>query len=184
MEEAGSGEEALILVEHLNPDVILLNVCLPDLKGENAVEAILKIQPQARVIGMCEHSDLHVVFRILNAGAIGFILTTDPPQYILEAVRSAARNEIWLSPKITIKLIRNNFKTTLQPKQEFSVLSIRELEILQLIGRGYKNVKVANELAISTATVKNHLTRIYAKLGVQSRTEAVAWTWQHGLSKE
>ncbi len=175
--EAGSGEEALAQIETLQPDVAVLDCLLPSLAG---AEVAAKVQRQGlptRVLALSAYEDEKYVRGMLEAGAVGYLLKSEAPERIVAAVRAAARGEGYFSPAVAAQMaawVRGEGR-------EGAGLTERELEVLRLMARGWDNRRIAQELVISEGTVKNHVTNIYAKLGVRSRAGAVAWAWQQGL---
>ena len=175
--EAESGAEALQKISELQPDIVLLDVRLPDIPGEQVAEEIRKMGLDTKVVAFSAFADEEHVMGMLNAGALGYILKTEPPKTILEAIRTTAKQEPWLSRSAFEAVMR--FRRGELP--ECPPLTPRELEVLQLLPQGYTNRQIAERLMITPATVKNHLTTIYSKLGVKGRAGATAWAWQHGL---
>lgn len=175
--EAKSGMKALEYTEVLKPDILLLECRLPDMPGPQVCVEIQKMNIRTRVIGFSDFSDEVYIIRLVDAGAQGYVLKTENPTMLLEAIRAVAREETWFSPKIT-NLILNRMRNKSENR---SLLTPRELEVLQLLSRGYSNIQIARSLMISTATVKNHLSSIFNRLAVNSRTEAINWAWSNDL---
>jgi DNA-binding NarL/FixJ family response regulator len=165
--EAANGLEALRLVELLKPDVLLLDMEMPGLSG---VEVARRIRDQGLpvyVLALSAYDDRAYIDGLLASGASGYITKEKPPQMIVEAVRAVARGEgRWF----------------IQPVQRDALpVTDREQAVLRLMARGMTNQEIAAQLYISENTVRNHIARIYHRLGVKSWREAVAWAWQHGL---
>jgi DNA-binding NarL/FixJ family response regulator len=165
--EAANGLEALRLVELLKPDVLLLDMEMPGLSG---VEVARRIRDQGLpvyVLALSAYDDRAYITGLLESGASGYITKEKPPQMIVEAVRAVARGEgRWF----------------IQPVQRDALpVTDREQAVLRLMARGMTNQEIAAQLYISENTVRNHIGRIYRRLGVKSWREAVAWAWQHGL---
>jgi DNA-binding NarL/FixJ family response regulator len=119
------------------------------------------------------------VIGMLKAGATGYLLKEEDPSTIVEGVRAVAQGKTWLSSTVAESLVGQAAEEEKPTLEE--MLSERELEVLRLLAQGYTNTQIAEKLAISESTVKNHVTNLYDRLGVHSRAEAVAWAWQHGL---
>jgi len=177
--EAGGGEEALRLVEHLSPDVLLLDMEMPDISGLEVARRLLADGSPVHVLALSAHDDEQYIFGLLDHGAAGYLTKDEAPSTIVEAVRGVARGEKgWISRRVANKLVR---RKRMALEAATSALSDREREVLRLMGRGYNNTRIAETLFISEGTVKNHVTHIYEKLNLRTRAEAVAWAWQHGM---
>jgi DNA-binding NarL/FixJ family response regulator len=179
--EAGDGEEALRLVEELRPDMALLDCRLPGLEGVQVAEAIRERGLPTRVLALSAFADDKYVYGMLQAGAAGYVLKEEALD--VAAVRAVARGEAWYSQQVMAKVTAWARGETVSPPG-VAGLTGREMEVLRLLARGWGNKRIAEELVISERTVKNHVTSIYAKLGVRSRAEAVAWAWEHGVMGE
>jgi DNA-binding NarL/FixJ family response regulator len=175
--DAECGMVALELVSNIQPDILLLDFRLPDMTGPQVTAEILKLNLKTKVLGFSAYSDEDYIFKILEAGAQGYVLKTESPSLLLEAIRAVARGETWLSPTIANVLL----KRMRRKLDNQSILSPRELEVLNLLAKGYSNIQIAKSLVISRATVKNHLSNIYESLAVCSRAEAITWAWSNGL---
>jgi two-component system response regulator NreC len=177
--EAMDGDEALRLARTLLPDVLLLDINTSSLK---AVRVIRELQAQPtppRVLILTAYGDIENVIGMLKAGATGYLLKEEDPSTIVEGVRAVAQGKTWLSSTVAESLVGQAAEEEKPTLEE--MLSERELEVLRLLAQGYTNTQIAEKLAISESTVKNHVTNLYDRLGVHSRAEAVAWAWQHGL---
>ncbi len=174
--EASSGDEALRLVEELRPDILVLDVVMPGMDGVEATRLLRERHPDLRILALSAYDENECVFGILKAGAIGYVLKEEALETIVKAIRVACRGETWLSPKVAEKVKRRAIG-----EKEGVPLTERELEVLRLMAKGWRNRQIAKGLSISEGTVKNHVTNIYGKLGIHSRAEVVAWAWQQGL---
>jgi DNA-binding NarL/FixJ family response regulator len=175
--EAGDGEAALRLVSELHPDLVLMDVRMPNLDGVAATRRIQQAHPECRVILLTTFDDDEYVFEGLRAGAVGYLLKDAPVPRLMEAIHSAARGETFLQPSIAAKVVAELNRQSMTPvarqKGLTEPLSAREIDILRRIARGHSNREIANELVITEGTVKNHVTSILGKLGVRDRTQAV-----------
>jgi DNA-binding NarL/FixJ family response regulator len=173
--EAANGRDAVRRAGALHPDVILMDLRMPELDGVGAIGALMRAGSSARVLVLTTYDADADVLPAIEAGATGYLLKDAPREELLRAVRAAARGESVLSPAIASRVLAS----VRAPREE--LLSERELEVLALISRGRTNREAAAELFISEATVKTHLLHIYAKLGVGDRAAAVAEAFNRGL---
>jgi DNA-binding NarL/FixJ family response regulator len=180
--EAGDGDEALRLAERLLPDVLVLDAVMPGLRAPQVIRRLRETCPNLRVLVLTAYDENELVFGLLEAGAVGYVLKEEALETIEAAVRAVARGESWLSQKVGAKVMKKALGQE-AAEEEAIPLTERELEVLQLVAKGWSNQRIAEELSISEGTVKNHVMNIYTKLGVHSRAEAVAWAWQQGLVK-
>ncbi|MCM6775303.1 response regulator transcription factor [Nocardia sp. CDC159] len=173
--EAGDGEQAVALALTLRPDVVLMDLRMPRLHGAAATARILAQLPETRVLVLTTYDTDADIVRAVEAGAAGYLLKDTPRPELAAAVRAAARGETVLAPPIAAKLI-----TRLRTPPP-NTLTPRELEVLTAVSRGLTNAEIARELFIGESTVKTHLLKIFAKLGVDDRTRAVTLAWERGL---
>jgi DNA-binding NarL/FixJ family response regulator len=173
--EAANGAQAVTLACALKPDVILMDLRMPEMDGVAAIAELARRKVAARVLVLTTYDTDADVVRAVEAGATGYLLKDSPRGDLLRAVRAAARGEAALSPSVATRLLGQ----VRAPAQE--PLSQREFEVLELVARGATNREAAAKLFISEATVKTHLLHIYAKLGVSDRAAAVAEGFQRGL---
>jgi DNA-binding NarL/FixJ family response regulator len=173
--EAGSGTEALTAVATLGPDVVLMDLRLPGLDGADATSRILAAAPQTRVVVLTTYDTDRDILRAVEAGAAGYLLKDVSRADLLAAVRAAARGETVLAPAVAGRLMSRLRQPTAP------ALTPRELEVLRLVARGLSNGEVGQALFIGESTVKTHLLRAYAKLGVSDRTAAVTTAMAAGL---
>ena len=173
--EAADGAEAVRLAQALQPDVILMDLRMPEMDGVTAIAELARRGVASRVLVLTTYdTDSHVLSAI-EAGATGYLLKDAPRAELLRAVRAAARGEAVLSPSVATRLIDRVRSPDAGP------LSQRELEVLEMVAGGSTNREAAAQLFVSEATVKTHLLHIYAKLGVSDRTAAVAAAFNRGL---
>ncbi|MFG1612902.1 response regulator [Nonomuraea wenchangensis] len=180
--EAADGEEALRLTARHDPDVVLMDIHMPRLDGVAATERILAARPDRRVVMLTTFDLDEYVYRSLRAGACGFLLKTTPPKELAGALHAAVRGDTLLSPEITRRLI--DHYTSLAPPVSapgLTDLTARETEVLRLLARGLSNREISGELHLGEATVKTHINRIFAKLGVRDRVQAVVLAYEVGV---
>ena len=173
--EAGSGAEAVALAESLRPDVILMDLRMPDVDGVTATERILAASPSIRIVVVTTYESDADILRAVEAGAAGYLLKDASRVELADAVRDAARGKTVLAPSVADRLVRF-------VRQPASVsLSSREVEVLGLVAKGTTNAEIGRALHISEATVKTHLLRAFNKLDVSDRTAAVTTAMALGL---
>jgi DNA-binding NarL/FixJ family response regulator len=173
--EAGTGAEAVTVAAAVRPDVVLMDLRMPELDGVRAIAALRERGIPARVLVLTTYDTDRDVLPAIEAGATGYLLKDAPRDELFRAVRAAARGEAVLSPSVASRLMGELRSPGREP------LSQRELEVLGLVARGSTNREAATRLFISEATVKTHLLHIYAKLGVNDRAAAVAAAFERGL---
>ena len=176
--EAANGAQAVTLACALEPDVILMDLRMPEMDGVAAIAELARRKVAARVLVLTTYDTDSDVVRAVEAGATGYLLKDSPRGDLLRAVRAAARGEAALSPSVATRLLGQ----VRAPAQE--PLSQREFEVLEMVAGGATNREAAAKLFISEATVKTHLLHIYAKLGVSDRAAAVAEGFQRGLLRQ
>lgn len=173
--EAANGHQALAAVARHAPDVVLMDLRMPELDGVEATRRICAQHPAVRVLVLTTYDDDTDIVRAVEAGATGYVLKDTPRQELFDAVRSAARGETVLSPAVAAKLMRQ------LRRPADAALTDRERDVLRLVARGRTNKAIATELHISEATVKTHLVHAFTKLDVDDRTSAVLTALDRGL---
>ena len=179
--EATNGEEAISLARRLCPDVMLLDVAMPGPGVVPVIEALRQDAPDLRVLVLSAFDDDRYVFGTLAAGAAGYMLKDERLATLVEAVRAVARGESWLSPRVASKVTHRAFGGG-AGKADMPFTN-REQEVLQLMAQGKENAEIAADLVISEQTVKFHVSNIYNKLGVTSRTAAVVEAIRQGWAQ-
>jgi two-component system, NarL family, response regulator LiaR len=175
--EARNGKEALNLCRQTEPDVILMDLMMPEMDGIAATRAILADHPEIKIIAMTSFEEEQLVQGVLAAGAISYLIKNITSDELAKAIRDAVSGRSTLSPEAAKVLIQ----ATRPGKQPLFDLTERELEVLQLVVQGQSNQQIAETLVISITTVKAHISSILSKLQVSSRTEAIAYAIKHKL---
>lgn len=180
--EADDGRQAVELVESLNPHVVLMDIAMPFLNGIEATRRIKDRRPDISILILTVYDDEQYVFALLEAGAAGYLLKTVEAVELAQAIRHVHDGESVLSPPVARKVLGRFAPHPVPPvhTKASDLLSEREREILRLAAKGIGNKDIALELTLSVRTVQNHLSRIFDKLGVASRTEAVVYGLRHG----
>lgn len=181
--EADTGEATVRLVEELAPEIVLLDVAMPNLSGIDAARLIKTSSPRTGIIMLTVHADEGYLFEAIKTGAMGYLLKDATPEELVRAIRVVHGGEGLLAPTMAAKVMRE-FARTRETKDLAGVLNpltAREVEILQSVAEGLANKEIANRLSISERTVKNHLSNIMEKLHVNSRTQAAVFALRSGL---
>jgi DNA-binding NarL/FixJ family response regulator len=186
--EAEDGVEAIAQARSLRPDVVLMDIRMPRLDGLSATEHLSKLPDGPRVVVLTTFDQNEYVVRALRAGAYGFLLKDAPTSRLIAAVRAAAGGDSLIEPSITRRLIEQ-FAAGMPPSQPgqgglpaaVAALTERELDVLRLIARGMSNAEIAREIVVAETTVKTHVARILAKLGVRDRVQAVVLAYESGF---
>lgn len=175
---AADGAEATEEYQRVRPDVVLMDLSMPGVDGINATTTITGIDPSARIVVLTSFGDRQRVTQALDAGACGYLLKDAAPDEIVAAVRAAAAGGSPMDARIGAILLAERAE---QRSPEVPPLSDRELEVLGLVHEGLLNKEIGRRLGIAEKTVKAHLTRIFARIGVQDRTQAALWAERSGL---
>ncbi len=180
--EACDGSAAVDLAHQLEPDVVLMDIRMPGLDGIEATRRITGALPQVRVVMLTTFDRSQLVYDSLLAGASGFLLKDAPSDQLVNGVRAVDRGEELLAPAITRRLIEEFTRVGRQgPPPGYELLTEREAEVLVLVARGRSNAEIATELFVSIQTVKTHVARVLAKLGLRDRVQAVVLAYERGL---
>ncbi|PFB30154.1 DNA-binding response regulator [Bacillus cereus] len=172
--EAANGEEALSFIEKKEPDVILMDLNMPKMSGLETIEALNKKQNHTPIIILTTYNEDELMLKGIELGAKGYLLKDTDRENLFRTLEAAIRGEILLQPNIMEKIVNYKRKEIHTDKVEGNSLTEKELFVLKAIARGYKNKEIAFDMGIAERTVKAYLTNIYNKLGVNSRSEAVA----------
>ena len=181
--EAGTAEEALRAVQELEPDVVLMDIGLPDLSGIEAATRIREIRPQVAVVALTIHEDKEYFFRMLDAGASGYVPKRAAPEELLTAIRAAAKGEVYLYPSLATLLVKDYMGQDPDDREAriLNGLTERELEVLGHLADGASNSEIGDTLQISPKTVARHRENIMRKLNLHSRTELVKYAIRKGI---
>jgi DNA-binding NarL/FixJ family response regulator len=180
--ECADGSEALAAVEQTNPDIVLMDVRMPRLDGVAATSLLRAERPNLPVLALTTFDDDEALAGMLRAGAAGFVLKGVPADELHRAVRTVAAGDAWLDPAVTSKVLavyRNAPSTP--PTATIDQLTVRELDVLTLIGQGRTNSEIAELLFIGEGTVKTHINHVFAKLGLRDRSAAIIFAYDHHL---
>jgi len=176
---ADGGEAAVTLCQAERPDVLLLDLSMPDLDGVEVTRRLADAAPEVRIVVFTSFSDRERIVQALDAGAIGYLLKDAEPDEIHAAIRAAARGEAPLAPKAAAALLAE--RGSRSPAVE---LTAREREVLSLVVAGLANKQIARRLGISEKTVKGHLTNLFTRIGVTDRTQAALWAERTGALRD
>jgi DNA-binding NarL/FixJ family response regulator len=176
---AQDGRDAVDRALAVAPDVVLMDLEMPELNGIEAIRALAAADSSARVVVLTTFSDRDRILRALDAGALGYLLKDAEPEDILRGVRSASIGDSPMAPRAAREMI-----SELSRGSDSSQLSARELQVLGLVAEGLPNKLIARRLEISEKTVKAHLTRVFAEIGVSDRTQAALWAQRHNIGAE
>jgi DNA-binding NarL/FixJ family response regulator len=181
--EADTGHEAIRQAQLTEPDVILMDIRMPELDGLAATEEILRHPHPPTIVVLTTFDQNEYIYRALRAGAAGFLLKDAPSSRLIAAVRAAATGDSLIEPSITQRLIER-FVEPARPRgtpAELAALTGRELDVLRLVARGLSNAEIAAELVVAGTTVKTHVARILTKLAVRDRVQAVVLAYETGF---
>jgi DNA-binding NarL/FixJ family response regulator len=183
--EAATGREAVERAQRLNPDVVLMDVRMPDLDGIAATRELASAAPAVRVLILTTFEQDDYIFGGLRAGASGFLLKRTRPEELIAAVHTIAAGDSLLSPSVTRRVIDDMARrptTTITDERALDELTPRELEVLQLIAKGLSNPEIANALVVEESTIKTHVKRILMKLHLRDRVQVVIFAYETGIN--
>jgi DNA-binding NarL/FixJ family response regulator len=183
--EAGDGRDAVHRTRLLTPDIVLMDIRMPDLDGIAATRDVLADFPAVKVMILTTFEQDDYIFGALSAGASGFLLKRTKPEDLIAAIHTVAAGDSLLSPSVTSRVIERMARQRVpDPAHDarLAALTQRERQVLELVARGLSNSEIAATLVIEESTVKTHTKRILAKLGVRDRVQAVIFAYEHGLT--
>jgi DNA-binding NarL/FixJ family response regulator len=183
--EAQDGKEALALARRIMPDVVLMDINMPDMDGVEATRLIKRDQPEVRVLALTMHEDARYFFQMLKEGALGYVLKGAEPNELLSAIRSAYQHKTYIVPSLARRLLDDYLERLNQGEEldSFSTLTAREKEVLQLIGEGHSSREISEMLFLSINTVERHRTNIMDKLGMHNKSQLIRFAIRKGLVK-
>lgn len=190
--EAGSGEEALAIIEEAHPDVVVMDITMPGMDGLEATRQLKKCCPQCQILALTVHEDKQYFIEMLAAGATGYLTKIAAAQELVSAIRAVADGNVYLQPVLARWLLEDYRRMAVQfppsrgdgqmlQQKDLGVLSQREQQVLQLVADGYTNVEIGEKLGISFKTVARHRERIMNKLDIHSCSELVKFAIRTGL---
>ena len=179
--EASNGREAVSGIESTRPDVILMDLVMPEMDGIEAIQQVVARQPQARILVLTSFATDDKVFPAIKAGALGYLLKDSEPSDVVDAIRQVYRGESSLHPRIARKLMQELSHPADQPPTP-DPLTEREMEVLGLVAQGKSNREIADDLTVTEGTVRVHVSSILSKLHLASRTQAALYALREGLA--
>ena len=177
--EAGTGTEAIALISSLTPDVVIMDLMLPDMSGLEATETIHAQSPQTKVLVLTSHAEADALVPALKAGATGYVLKSETRVELVNAIRTVTQGK----PLVPIEFTASLVNAITEKPNDLSILTSREVEVLKLIARGLNNTDIASRLNIGGGTVKTHISSVLGKLHVTDRTQAALYALKHALIK-
>jgi NarL family two-component system response regulator LiaR len=180
--EAGSGGEAVLLAADLAPDVVLMDLVMPEMDGVAATRLVKQESPRSQVIVLTSYHEDEHIYPAIRAGALSYLLKSVGLEELTEAVRKAARGEAVLHPHVAARLVQELHGESQETHMLYASLSERERQVLGLIADGLSNAQIADRLVITERTVKSHVNNILGKLQVADRTQAAIFAWREGYA--
>lgn len=181
--EASDGVEAIAKAFELKPNVILMDLSMPNIGGIEATRQLLQREPGMRVLILTVHEDESLLKEVIRVGAAGYVVKRAAQEDLIHAIRVVARGDLYVHPTMTRMLFSEPTKSLAQDQTEVETLTLREIEVLQLLAKGYTNRQIAEQLSLSPRTVEGHRANLAGKLGLHSRVELVEYAEKHGLMK-
>ncbi len=182
--EAESGAEAVRAAAELIPDVVLMDLVMPEMDGVEATRKVKQASPRTQVVVLTSYHDDEHIFPSIRAGALSYVLKDIGPRELADVVRKAAEGEAVLHPRVAARVIQELQGRRLEQINAFTELSERELEVLRLIAGGASNAEIAAKLVLSEKTVKGHVSNILSKLHLADRTQAAVFAWREGVVRK
>lgn len=182
--EAGSGEKAVKLAEQHVPDVILMDLIMPDMDGVEATRRVKQVSPRSQIVVLTSYHEDEHIFPALKAGALSYILKDVSADDLASAIRKASMGEAVLHPRVAARVIKELQGKRADNLNPFTELSERELEVLKLIADGMSNAEMAARLVLSEKTIKGYVSNILSKLHLADRTQAAVFAWREGVVRK
>jgi NarL family two-component system response regulator LiaR len=182
--EAGSGEEAVGLAAQYVPDVVLMDLIMPEMDGVETTRQVKQVSPRSQVVVLTSYHEDEHIFPALKAGALSYVLKDLSAEELAVAVRKAAVGEAVLHPRVAARVIQELQGRREEGVNPFTELSERELEVLKLIADGMSNAAMAAKLVLSEKTIKGHVSNILSKLHLVDRTQAAVYAWREGIVRK
>lgn len=179
--QAASGREAIRQAAELAPDVVLIDLMMPEMDGVEATRRLKQTSPRTQVIVLTSYHDDEHVFPAIRAGALSYLLKDAGPEQLVDAVRRAARGEAVLHPRLAARVVQELSGARAEEVNPFTGLTERELQVLRLLADALSNAEIAAQLVISEKTVKSHVSNILSKLHLADRTQAAVYAWREGV---
>jgi two-component system response regulator NreC len=181
--EAADGIEAIAKTIELKPDILLMDLSMPNVGGIEATRQLARSQPKTRILILTVHEDESLLKEVIRAGAAGYVIKRAAQEDLIHAIRVVARGDLYVHPAMTRALFSEPSSNNLSNLSEAETLTYREIEVLQLLAKGYTNRQIAEQLCLSPRTVEGHRANLSGKLGLRSSVELVEYAEQHGLMK-
>jgi two-component system response regulator NreC len=179
--EASDGLEVLRKVEKLKPDIVLMDLSMPNMGGIEATRQLLQVEPDVRVLILTVHEDEGLLKEVIRAGAAGYIIKRAVEDELIHAIQVVARGDMYVHPSMTRVLFNPSSPAASATRSDVEELTAREVEVLRLLARGYTNRQIADRLSISPRTAEGHRANLSAKLGFHSRVQLVEYAEKHNL---
>jgi two-component system response regulator NreC len=181
--EASDGMEAIAKAIELKPDILLMDLSMPNVGGIEATRQLMQSQLGLRILILTVHEDDSLLKEAIRAGAAGYVIKRAAQEDLIHAIRVVARGDLYVHPAMTRALFNESPSNGSSNVSDVETLTLREIEVLQLLAKGYTNRQIAEQLSLSPRTVEGHRANLSAKLGLRSRVELVEYAEQHGLMK-
>ena len=179
--EAESGKSAVKLAEEAVPDVVLMDLIMPEMDGVEATRQVKNVSPRSQIVVLTSYHEDEHIFPALEAGATSYIVKDVDMDELAEAIQRAAQGDVTLHPRVASRVLQELHGTRRDEANPFTELTKREMEVLKLIASGLSNHEIAEQLVISDHTVKGHVSNIFSKLHLADRTQAAVYAWQKGV---
>jgi two-component system, NarL family, response regulator LiaR len=177
--EAVGGSDAIQHIDQLNPDIVIIDLLMPGMDGIETIRKIIDIRPEQRIIVLTAYGKEDKLFQAVKAGAMGYLAKTDSPDELVRAIRSVYTGVPALNNTILWRILSQ--KEGMEPDEKINNLSEREIEVLQLLAKGYTDREIADQLCLTTVTVRSHISRVLSKLNLKNRVQATLYGIRSGL---